>query len=56
MACRRYYEGLCLGGDCSRCKYLDGSYERKSERIMLILGSAFIIIGLFLTVVVAVLL
>jgi hypothetical protein len=45
MACRQYYDGLCMGGDCLNCKYdeiVGGKRIGNSD-----IAYALIIVGIF---------
>jgi len=45
MACQKYYEGLCMGGDCQKCKVrADRTIETGNEW----LGAGLITIGLII--------
>lgn len=51
MACRKYYDGLCMGGDCYRCKDNPNNEARQAIRAgNRALGLFLIAVGLFLTV------
>lgn len=57
MSCRKYYDGLCIGGDCYRCKdNQKGQVKIAIHDGNLLLGVFLIILGVFVTMLMAVIL
>ena len=55
LACRKYYDGLCMGGDCERCRYRDDRYGTDEPNNGW-LGAGLIMLGLGMGIMMAVVL
>lgn len=56
MACRQYYDGLCMGGSCETCRYNDSSHDNWVRDKNIQLGVGLIVLGVCLTILAAIML
>jgi hypothetical protein len=50
MACRQYYDGLCVGGDCRGCRYKDSSHDDWVKDKNIQTGVGLIVLGVCLAI------
>lgn len=46
MACRKYYDGLCMGGNCDRCNDNYPDYPKEIQRANTLIALGMIALGL----------